>query len=188
MINKKLKIFIMVLVTLIIASFIIIGGLYLGGFKFNKIEGSIDSMSTKCLQSSLKDNGSVMLEKGVPISDEEGKNTSPYTYTITNNCKRDIEYFTVFNIMEGSNLDNLSKIKINLTGSTIIEPKFIGLLEEIQLTGEGSKGVIKAYKLDGGTIKPNEQKSFELRQWIDYGVTKIEGSVITKISVKQFEN
>ena len=188
MINKKLKIFIMVIVTLTIASFVIVGGLYLGGFRFDKIEGSIDSMSTKCLKSSLKDNGSVLLDKSIPISDEEGKNTNPYTYTIKNNCKRNIEYFTVLNIMEGSNIDNLSKIKINLTGSTVIEPKFIGLLEEIQLTGEGSRGVVKAYKLDSGTITPNEQKSFELRQWIDYGVTKIDGSIITKISVKQFEN
>ena len=85
-------------------------------------------------------------------------------------------------------MDNLSKIKINLNGSSIIEPKYVGTLEEVQLTGEGSKGVIKAYKLDDGLVKPGEEKSFELRQWIDYGVTKIEGSLITKISVKQFEN
>lgn len=188
MINKKLKVFIMVLVTLIIASFIIIVGLYMGGFRFDKIEGSIDSMSTKCLESSLKDGGSVSLDKVVPISDEDGKKTTPYTYKIKNNCKRDVEYFVTLNVMEGSNMDNLSKIKINLNGSSIIEPKYVGTLEEVQLTGDGSKGVIKAYKLDDGLVKPGEEKSFELRQWIDYGVTKIEGSIITKISVKQFEN
>lgn len=188
MINKKLKIFILVLIALIISFSIIIGGLYIGGFRFDNVKGSIDSMSSKCLKSSLKDGGSVNLEKSVPISDEAGKVINPYAYTIKNNCKNDVEYFVTINVMEGSNIDNVSKVKVFLSGSSVLEPQLIGTLQEVQLTGESNKNVIKAYKLDEGPIKPGEEKTFELRQWIDYSVTKIDGSLITKISVKQFQN
>lgn len=187
MISKKKKMFLIILCVTILVVLIIGFGLYKSGFNFMHIEGSIDNMKTNCLESTLSDDGNVSSNASVPVSDEVGMASTPYKYSLTNNCKRDVEYFIVFNVMEGSNIDNVSKVKVYLSGDNLIGPMFINNLQEAQMVDGAGKDILKTYKLDEGTLSPGEKKSFELRTWIDYNVTKIEGTLINKIAVKQFE-
>ena len=185
--NKKLKLTIVILSVIIISCIIIIIGLIRGGFNFKSVSGSIDNMSTQCLSYTLSDKGNLSVEKAVPITDEEGKTLTPYKYEIENKCKREVDYFVVLNVMEGTNESNLSKVKIYLTGNTTIGPLIENTLQEVQNVDSNIKDVLKSYKLDEGILKVGERKSFELRTWIDHDVTSIEGSVINKIAIKQFE-
>ena len=184
--NKKTKLVIVILIVIIISGSAIIAGLIKGGFDFQNLSGSIDNVATKCLESTLSDNGNLSVSEAVPISDEKGMKTDPYVYTIENKCKRDVEYFVVLNAMKGTNIDNLSKIKVYLTGPTIIGPVMENTLMEVQNVDNSGQDTLKSYKLDEGTLKVGEKKSFELRTWIDHDVTNIEGEVINKISIKQF--
>ena len=185
--NKKTKLAIIILIVIIICTIIIMIGMIKGGFNFKSVPGSIDSMTTQCLKSTLTDNGNVSVGRAVPVTDEEGMTTEPYKYEIENNCQRDIEYFVVLNAMEGTNLSNLSKIKIAVTGDTTIGPLIENSLQEVQNIEGNNKDTLKSYKLDEGTLGVGQKKSFELRTWIDHDVTSIEGSVVNNISIKQFE-
>lgn len=185
--NKKTKLAIIILIVIIICTIIIMIGMIKGGFNFKSISGSIDNMSTQCLKTTLSDNGNVSIGRAVPITDEEGMTTEPYRYEIENNCKKDIEYFVVLNAMEGTNINNLSKIKVSVTGDSTIGPLIENTLQEVQNIDGTNKDILKSYKLDEGTLKVGQKKSFELRTWIDHDVTSIEGSVVNNISIKQFE-
>ena len=185
--NKKVKLTIIILVVIIISCLIMIVGLIKGGFNFKSFSGSLDNMTTKCLSYTLSDEGNLTVKGAVPIKDEQGKVSEPYKYTIENKCKREVEYFTVLNVMEGTNLENLSKIKVYLTGDSTMGPKFESELLEVQNVDGSGKDVLKSYKLDEGTLNIGEKKSFEFRTWIDYNVKKIDGTVVNKIAIKQFE-
>lgn len=185
--NKKVKLTFIILIVIIISSLVVIFGLLRGGFNFKHIAGSIDNATTKCLNYTLSDEGNLTVSEAVPIRDEDGKNTQPYKYMIENKCNREVEYFVVLNAMKGTNLENLAKVKIYLSGPNIIGPLFENTLQEVQNIGSNNKDILKSYKLDEGTLQKGEKKSFELRTWIDYDVTSIEGAIVNKIAIKQFE-
>ena len=185
--NKKIKLTIIISLVAIISIAIITFGLSYAGFNFSFTSGN-NMISTKCIKTSLSDKGSISMDKAIPMSDKEGLATDPYVYEIENKCDDDLRYFVTLNVMKGSNLDNLSKIKISLAGDSKLEPTIESSLMEVQIVDRNNKDIIKAYKLDQGTLKKGEKKSFYLRSWIDYDVKSITGKVINKVIVQQFEN
>lgn len=143
----------------------------------------IQSMNTGCLKVDMKDEGSINIENAMPEPDESGLSSDPYTYTITNSCSVDAYFTTTLNVMNTSNLDNLSKIKVALEGDSYLEPTMISNLKVGELLDDSVTGVSKTYVLDEGYLKVGESKTFELRTWIDYDVTSISGGLENKIII-----
>lgn len=185
--NKKFKLTLLISAIVIVCITVIMIGMSYAGFNFSFTSGN-NSISTKCLKTSMSDKGSISMKNAIPMSDKEGLATDPYIYEIENKCDEDLNYFTILNVMEGSNLENLSKIKVSLVGDSKLGPVIESKLQEVQLVEGNNKGVLKAYKLDEGKVKGNSKKTFYLRTWIDHDVKDINGKIVNKVTVKKFEN
>ncbi len=136
-------------------------------------------LSTSCLNVTMNNQtDDISLSNTFPITDEEGLNKKPFSFTIQNNCEEYADY-TI-------NLESLSE--------TTLSSKYV----KIALSEKGTKGVATKleayetyddYKIEGsiegrqikrGKLKPSESKEYELRIWIDEDVTKedgVEGSI-----------
>ena len=158
-------------------------GISFAAFSADLAGVKVQSMNTGCLKVDMTDEGSLNIENAMPEPDESGLSSDPYTYTITNSCSVDAYFTTTLNVMNTSNLDNLSKVKVALEGDSYLEPTMISNLETGELLDDSVTGVSKTYVLDEGYLKVGESKTFELRTWIDYDVTSISGGLETKIII-----
>ena len=158
-------------------------GISFAAFSADLAGVKVQSMNTGCLKVDMTDEGSLNIENAMPEPDESGLSSDPYTYTITNSCSVVAYFTTTLNVMNTSNLDNLSKVKVALEGDSYLEPTMISNLETGELLDDSVTGVSKTYVLDEGYLKVGESKTFELRTWIDYDVTSISGGLETKIII-----
>ena len=127
----------------------------------------VQGIQTGCLKVDMTDNGNLNITNAAPMTNESGLTSNPYTYTITNSCTVDASFTATLNIMSGSNLDNLSKIKVALDGDSYLAPTMISNLTETELVDSSESSVVKTYSLDTGYLKVGESKTFDLRTWID---------------------
>ena len=167
----------------IIGIIILLIGVSFAAFSSDLAGVQIQSMQTGCLKVDMTDNGSVNMTNEAPTSDEDGLTKTPYTYTLTNTCTTDAFYTTTINVMNSSNLDNISKIKVSLEGDSYLAPTIESNLEEMASVDTSETNISKTYKLDEGYLKVGETKTFNLRTWIDYDVTNITGGLENKVIV-----
>ena len=157
------------------------------GFSYARINIKVKSDKTNliesgCLKVSLKDNGNINLSNSMPVSDAYGVDSDPYIFTITNECTLTAYYETTFNILNTSNSENLSKVKINLTGDSYVAPTQISLLSSATMF-EAYSNISNSYLLDSGYLPAGDSKTFMLRMWIKEEVTEYTGALNTKIIV-----
>ena len=119
---------------------------------------------TECFDLSLtnKENN-ISLNNAYPISNDKGKNLTPYTFTVTNTCDITAQY----NInLEVSNNSTLSSkfIDVMFEGN-------INLLSSYDSTDKVNTSSIESRKLTTGILKSRESKDYSLRLWIDYNTT-----------------
>ena len=143
----------------------------------------VQSIKTGCLKVEMSDKGDVTIENASPETDEEGLEEDPYIYTIKNTCSVDAYYISTLNVTNNSNIDNISKIKVALDGDSFVAPTFVSDLEEIENVSDDTD-ISKTYKIDEGYLKVGEERTFNLRNWIDYNVESINGGLQSKIIVK----
>ena len=142
----------------------------------------VQSIKTGCLKVEMSDKGDVTIENAAPETDEEGLEEDPYIYTIKNTCSVDAYYISTLNVTNNSNIDNISKIKVALDGDSFVVPTFVSDLEEVENVSDDTD-ISKSYKLDDGYLKVGEERTFNLRNWIDYDVESITGGLQSKIIV-----
>ena len=167
----------------IIGFIVLVSGFSYAAFRTDITGIEVQSINSGCLKVDMSDNGALSLTNKAPQTDESGLNEAPYTYTLTNTCSVDAYYVTTINVMNDSNLDNVSKIKVALDGDSYLAPTFEGSLSETELVDTSETGVSKTYKLDEGYLAKGETKTFNLRTWIDYDVESISGSLANKLIV-----
>lgn len=135
-----------------------------------------------CLKINFTETAGLKMLNAYPVTDEEGLNSEPYTFTIENICNTNAYYTATFNLINGSNLDNISKTKIALDGDATITPTFISELGDAILN-ETPVNTDATYLLSEGYLEKGQTKTFNLRMWIDYNVTNYEGIFDTKVIV-----
>ena len=106
---------IIVLIVLILISIIaLIGSSYAlltKSFKSEKL-----SMQVGTLKVDFTEGNAITMDNAMPMTDENGMNTTPYTFTITNSGDVDA-YYTVSNEEELANTLDTNYLKMRLTGS-----------------------------------------------------------------------
>ena len=106
---------IIVLIVLILISIIaLIGSSYAlltKSFKSEKL-----SMQVGTLKVDFTEGNAITMDNAMPMTDENGMNTTPYTFTITNSSDVDA-YYTVSNEEELANTLDTNYLKMRLTGS-----------------------------------------------------------------------
>ena len=162
--------------------------LLIGGVTYAYITFSVEGEETNlikagCLKFSMTETAGLSLGNSAPMADDAGLLTSPYSFTITNQCNTIAKYNTTFNVLNSSNIDNIGKTKVALAGSSSVSPILVSNLPIFALN-EKPDDVSSSYLLDNGYLDVGESKTFNLRMWIDYDVTSYTGTFDSKIIIE----
>ena len=171
--NKKLKIYISIFITIII-----IAGVSYAYFFLRKEQTNDNVIGTRtCLDTTLNEQTSrILLEDAIPISDKDGLNQTPFTFSVTNNCDSYVKLtITIENENRESTStsllnDNLIKINLSPKGTTTGTSKLLGILTLTDIEA-GRKG----YIISETGLKGGETKEYDLRTWMDSSTTLNEG-------------
>ena len=133
--------------------------------------------SRTCFNTTLtEDTSRISLTDAFPITDEDGLKQTPFTFTIKNNCNSYVKvYITIDSTYrESTNTsylkDNYMKVNISPKGTTTGKSVILGSQTLTDL--ENNK---KGYIIVSTGLKANEEKSYDLRIWMDSAVTTEQG-------------
>ena len=181
--ERRTKRAILIIVFGVLGMVSLITGISFAAFSTNLNGTKENVVNTGCLKVEMSDNGALTLNNAYPISDEDGLELEPYTYTIENTCSVNAYYEATLNALDGTTLANLSKVKVALDGDSYLKPTIEDELDSAALYEEQSD-VLRTYRIDEGYIEAGESKTFNLRTWIDYDVESISGSVENKVIIQ----
>ena len=133
--------------------------------------------SRTCFNTTLtEDTSKISLTDAFPITDEDGLKQTPFTFKIKNNCNSYVKvYITIDSTYRESTStsylkDNYMKVNISPKGTTTSKSVILGSQTLTDL--ENNK---KGYIIVSTGLKANEEKSYDLRIWIDSSVTTEQG-------------
>ena len=171
--KKKIRIYFSLLVTVIC----IIGVSYAFFQLFLKQSDNNTLVSRTCFDTSLTENTEkVVLENAYPIVDSEGLKGTPFTFTLKNNCSSYIRLYITIDSEHRGNLgtkyldDNYIKVNISPKGTTDGQSVVLGSKKLTDLDNNR-----KGYIIVNTGLQANEEKSFDLRLWMDEAVTLEQG-------------
>ena len=171
--ENKIKIYTGLLITVIC----IIGisyawfRLYLRQSENNKIA------SRNCFSTSLtEDSAKIDLIDAVSMYDEEGLEETPFTFTIKNNCSGYVKaYITIDSQYRDSSSSSYLKdnfVKVNLSPKGTTNSPSVILTDKNLIDLDNNR---KGYLIVDAGLNSNEEKSFDLRIWIDSETTTSDG-------------
>ena len=133
--------------------------------------------SRTCFNTTLtEDTSKISLTDAFPITDEDGLKQTPFTFTIKNNCNSYVKvYITIDSTYrESTNTsylkDNYMKVNISPKGTTTGKSVILGSQTLTDL--ENNR---KGYIIINTGLKAKEEKSYDLRIWMDSAVTTEQG-------------
>ena len=116
---------------------------------------------------STNESDAVKLLKTYPISDEDGLNLSPFTFTITNTCS----YYATYQV----NLETLSSTTLNKDYLKVVLDKSPATLSSYEAVEKTLSDATSSNKLTTGGLKENESITYNLRLWLDAYTPLSEG-------------
>ncbi len=132
----------------------------------------VNIVQSTCLKLTLtNEKNEIGLDNAFPLTDEQGRNLEPYTFTITNVCETPIDYTLALEMLNETTL-NSEFVKYQLTEDSDKTISYLNTLDN-EPTEESTQidGATEGRVLLEDTIEKNKSKIFNLRLWIDEGVT-----------------
>ena len=171
--KKKLKLYYGLLVTVLC-----IIGVSFAWFRLYLSQTENNTIASRtCFNTTLtEDTSKISLTDAFPITDEDGLKQTPFTFTIKNNCNSYVKvYITIDSTYrESTNTsylkDNYMKVNISPKGTTTSKSVILG--EQTLTDLDNNK---KGYIIINTGLKANEEKSYDLRIWMDSAVTTEQG-------------
>ena len=171
--KSKLKIYYSLLITVIC-----IIGVSFAWFRLYLSQTENNTIASRtCFNTTLtEDTSKISLTDAFPISDEDGLKQTPFTFTIKNNCNSYVKvYITIDSTYRESTdtsylKDNYMKVNISPKGTTTGKSVILGSQTLTDL--ENNR---KGYIIINTWLKANEEKSYDLRIWMDSTVTTEQG-------------
>ena len=126
---------------------------------------SVDStqesiVTSECFKLSFEDQNDINLDKAYPLSDSEGSNLKPYTFTIRNVCNKAGNYQVNIETLNNSTLST-NYLKYKLDNQT---PDILG--NQLEVQEYINNNVSESRNIEVGVILPNEEVTYNLRLWI----------------------
>ena len=116
---------------------------------------------SSCLNLEITNEENVIrLEKQIPIMNEEGKNLTPYTFTINNTCNSMMAYSLNLEELEGSTL--ASKYIM-----TMVNDKAYVNMASLSSVDNYYANSVESRVLATGSLGPNASINYSLRLWMD---------------------
>ena len=171
--KKRLKLYYGLLVTVLC-----IIGVSFAWFRLYLSQREDNTLASRtCFNTTLtEDTSKISLTDAFPISDEDGLKQTPFTFTIKNNCNSYVKvYITIDSTYrESTNAsylkDNYMKVNISPKGTTTSQS--VILANQTLADLESNK---KGYIIVSTGLNANEEKSYDLRIWMDSTVTIEQG-------------
>ena len=171
--KKKIKIYFSLLVTVIC----LIGVSYAFFQLFLKQSENNTLASRTCFDTSLtEDTEKIVLENAYPVVDSEGLKGTPFTFTLKNNCSSYIRIYITIDSEHRGNLgtsyldDDYIKVNISPKGTTDNHSVLLG-----NQTLTGLDNDRKGYIIVNTGLLANEEKSYDLRLWMNQDVSLEQG-------------
>ena len=158
--NNKNIIIIVILLLLILG----IGFSY-AWWRYTVIQDKTNVGVSKCFSLELANQANeINLTNMHPITDEEGRKLTPYTFTLKNTCSVSAKYSLNMEMLEGTTL-NSNYLAV------LVNNKDIKLLSSYNTATTVINGSIESRTLDTGILAPNGSKDYSISIWMDKSVT-----------------
>ncbi len=155
------------LIGLILILVLVIGFSY-GYYLLNRVQENNNVVGSKCFNLEFtNENNAINLDNMYPISDEEGRKLTPYSFTITNTCDMLAGYTVNMEMLEGTTLN--SKYL-----DVMINNEEIKLLTNYESTNTVITGSTESRILVKGTLAYNDSVDYTVRFWMDKDVEDTE--------------
>lgn len=162
--SKKIK----VLVISILCILTITIGLSYGYYLLSKVQENNNIAGSKCFNLEFtNEKNAISLDNMYPISDEEGRKLTPYSFTITNTCDMLAGYTVNMEMLEGTTLN--SKYL-----DVMVNNEEIKLLTNYESTNTVITGSTESRILAKGTLAYNDSVDYTVRFWMDKDVEDTE--------------
>ena len=172
-IKKRLKIYYSLLLTVIC-----IIGVSFAWFRLYLSQGEDNTLASRtCFNTTLtEDTSKIALTDAFPISDADGLKQTPFTFTLKNNCNDFVKVYITIDSTHRESPDEVylkdSHVKVNVSpkDTTSNSSKILGSLTLTDLENNE-----KGYIIINDNLKANEEKSYDLRIWMDSATTLEQG-------------
>ena len=143
-------------------------GLSYGYYLLSKVQENNNVVGSKCFKLELaSEENNINLNNMYPISDEEGKSLTPYTFTLKNTCDMTASYTLSMEMLEGTTL-NSKYVDVMVNNGEI---KLLNSYDEANTVLTGST---ESRILDKGLLASNTTKDYSIRFWMDKNVEDID--------------
>ena len=171
--RKNLKLYYGLLITVIC-----IIGVSFAWFRLYLSQNEDNTLASRtCFNTTLTENTSkIEITDAFPISDEDGLKQTPFTFTLKNNCSSYVKAYILIESTYRANSstsylsDNYLKVNVSPKNKNSNPSVILGTqtLTDIENSSKG-------YVLATAYLGTNEEKSFDLRIWMDSAVTLDQG-------------
>ena len=162
--SKKIKVLIISILCILTITFVLSYGYYL----LNKVQENNNIAGSKCFNLEFtNEKNAINLDNMYPISDEDGRKLTPYSFTITNTCDILAGYTVNMEMLEGTTLN--SKYL-----DVMVNNEQIKLLTNYESTNTVITGSTESRILAKGTLAHNDSVDYTVRFWMDKDVEDTE--------------
>ena len=176
MLHNKRKIILTIVIICLIG---LVGlGISYAYWKFIYIQTDNNIAVSKCLKLDVtNEKNEINLTNMYPISDEDGRKLTPYSFKITNTCSMSAEYKVNLEMLEGTTLN--SKYLASLVNNGDIK-----LLSSYDSTKTTISGSVESRTLDTNILTPGASKEYSISLWMDKSVTLADDAQNKSFSAK----
>ena len=169
--NNKKKV-IITLSVVVLLLFVI--GISYALWYFNLKQTGINKIAGSCFNLSLtNEKNDINLTDAYPITNEEGKKLTPYSFTITNTCDLFASYTVNLEVLENNTLP-IKYISSMINNESIIK---LSELEDAKTTIDGS---VTSKILAKGSLGSGDSVDYNLRLWMSEDVTPEDTDAMNK--------
>ena len=171
--KRKLKIYYSLLITIIC-----IIGVSFAWFRLYLSQSENNVISTRnCFDTTLtEDTSKITLTDAFPISGEDGLKQTPFTFTLKNNCNSYVKaYITIdstYRESSDSSYLNDKYVRVNVSPKDTTNNNSVSLGNQNLIDLESNN---KGYAIINTRLGANEEKSYDLRVWVDSETTLEQG-------------
>ncbi len=145
-------------------------GISYAWWRLSFVQDKANTAVSKCLKLELANQSNeINLTNMYPISDEEGRALTPFTFTLKNTCSMAAKYTLNLEMLEGTTL-NSNYLAV------LVNNKDIKLLSSYNTATTVINGSTESRTLDTGTLTPNMSKDYSISIWMDKSVTLSDDS------------
>ena len=140
-------------------------GISYAWWRLSLVQDKANMAVSKCLKLELANQSNeINLTNMYPITDEEGRKLTPYTFTLKNTCSISAKYSLNMEMLDGTTL-NSNYLAV------LVNNKDIKLLSSYNTATTVIDGSTESRTLDTGILAPNGSKDYSISLWMDKSVT-----------------